>query len=331
MDLYKVGHLIALAEHGTVSKAARAANLSQPAFSRSLQSLANELGVPLTERVGRRLVLTEYGRLVVERGRRVLFEHSEARRALRELAEGQAGQLAIGCAATAAATILPEFLREVAREHPRVRVHVELGTTTQLLELLRTEKVDVVIGDGYAMLAHPGLDVERLPDGYAAMYVRAGHPILHEARFDASTIMRWPVASSPPSVAGSTMMVSAIGAEMHPQRLVTITCENLVLLRELALGTDAILVASRVAVEDDLRSGTLVELPLANREQVRTMMSVARLEGRSVTPLLGLLYDCARRGGHPRPVAPVPPSIASRLDPTLVLGADATAVLLPTN
>lgn len=331
MDLYKVGHLISLAEHGSVSKAARAVNLSQPAFSRSLQSLANELGVPLTERVGRTLILTEYGRLVVERGRRVLFEQSEARRALRELAEGRAGQLAIGCAATAAATILPVFLREVAREHPRVRVHVELGTTPQLLELLRAEKVDVVVGDGYAMLAQPGLDVERLPDGYTAFYVRTGHPILHEERLDASTIMRWPVASSPPSVAGSTMMVSAVGAEMHPQRLVTITCENVELLRDLALTTDAILIASRVAVDDSVRAGTLVELPLANREQVRTMVSVARLEGRSVTPLLSLLYDSARRTGIAHVLSPLPPSIASRLDSALMLGHDGHTVLFPAN
>jgi DNA-binding transcriptional LysR family regulator len=298
MDLYKVGHLIALAEHGTVSKAARSSNLSQPAFSRSLQSLSNELGVPLTERVGRRLVLTEYGRLVVERGRRVLFEQAEARRALRELADGQAGQITVGCSATAAAAILPGFLASVAREHPRVRVHVEIGTTAALLELLRAEKVDVVIGDGYAMLAHPGLDVEGLPDGYAALYVRAGHPILAEPHLDAETIMRWPVASCPPSIASATVMVSAIGADMHPQRLVTITCEDLVLLRALALETDTILLASRLAVEDALRDDRLVELPLANREQVRTMVTIARLEGRSVTPLLELLYSAARRAGR---------------------------------
>ena len=310
MDLYKVGHLIALAEHGTVSKAARAANLSQPAFSRSLQSLANELAVPLTERVGRRLVLTEYGRLVVERGRRILFEQAEARRALRELAEGQAGQIAVGCSAVAAVTVLPAYLREVAREHPRVRVHVELGTTSHLLELLRAEKVDVVVGDGYAMLAHPGLEIERLPDSYAALYVRAGHPILREPALDAQTIVRWPVAGAVPSVAGSTMTTSAIGAEMAPQRLMTITCEGYDVLRALALGTDTILHAPRGVVEDALRDGTLVELEVAGREQVRTMLTVARLEGRRVPPHLPQLYTCARGG----PRDDVPQAVAARAD-----------------
>ena len=299
MDLYKVGHLIALAEHGTVSKAARATNLSQPAFSRSLQSLSNELAVPLTERVGRRLVLTEYGRLVVERGRRILFEQAETRRALRELAEGQAGQIAIGCSAAAAAIVLPAFLREVAREHPRVRVHVELGATPPLLEALRAETLDVVVGDGYAMLAHPGLEIERLTDSYSALYVRAGHPILDEPALDAQTVVRWPVAGSVPSVAGSTMAVSAIGAEMAPQRLVTITCEQFDALRTMALATDTILHAPRSVVEGDVRAGTLVELAVPGREQVRTMLTVARLEGRSITPLLSLLYECARRAVSP--------------------------------
>jgi DNA-binding transcriptional LysR family regulator len=306
MDLYKVGHLIALAEHGTVSKAARSANLSQPAFSRSLQSLANELGVPLTERVGRRLILTEYGRLVVDRGKRVLLEQADARRALRELAEGQAGQLAIGCAATAAAVVLPAFLGQIAREHPRVRVRVETAGTTALLELLRAEKLDAVIGDGFAMLSHPGLEIERLPDAYAALYVRPGHPILQEPVLDAATIRRWPVASPPPSVAGATMVVSAVGAEMHPERLVTITCENLALLRDLALQSDTILAASRTAMDAAVRDGTLVELPVPNREQVRTMLSIARLEGRSMTPLLTLLYACARRATQAPPTAPAP-------------------------
>ena len=77
MNLNQLRHLIALAEHHTFSKAAEALFLTQPALSRSIQTLEQELDVKLVDRDGKRNTLTAYGALVAERAARILLEARE--------------------------------------------------------------------------------------------------------------------------------------------------------------------------------------------------------------------------------------------------------------
>ncbi|MFZ9430049.1 MAG: LysR family transcriptional regulator [Burkholderiaceae bacterium] len=72
MTLVQLRHFVALAEAGSFSKAAGRVFLTQPALSRSIQSLEDEWGAPLFDRVGRRIELTTYGREAQPRARRLL-------------------------------------------------------------------------------------------------------------------------------------------------------------------------------------------------------------------------------------------------------------------
>ena len=69
MTLVQLRHLISLAESGSFSKSAQALHLTQPALSRSIRALEDELGMPLFDRVGRRNELTAFGREVLDRAR----------------------------------------------------------------------------------------------------------------------------------------------------------------------------------------------------------------------------------------------------------------------
>jgi len=73
MTLVQLRHLISLAESGSFSKSAQALYITQPALSRSIRALEDELGMLLFDRVGRRIELTAFGREVVERANQLVF------------------------------------------------------------------------------------------------------------------------------------------------------------------------------------------------------------------------------------------------------------------
>ena len=77
MTLVQLRHLIALAESGSFSRAAERTHLTQPALSRSIRALEDELGVPLFDRIGRRAELTPMGRETLERARQLVFDAQE--------------------------------------------------------------------------------------------------------------------------------------------------------------------------------------------------------------------------------------------------------------
>ena len=77
-DLRQLRHFVALAEHQHFARAAAAVHLSQPALSRSIQALEDELGQPLFERRGRGIVLTEFGRYFAGRATAILAQVENA-------------------------------------------------------------------------------------------------------------------------------------------------------------------------------------------------------------------------------------------------------------
>ena len=89
MTLVQLRHLIALAESGSFSKSAQALYITQPALSRSIRALEDELGMPLFDRVGRRSELTSFGNEVVSRARQLVFEAGELRDSGRRMREGE--------------------------------------------------------------------------------------------------------------------------------------------------------------------------------------------------------------------------------------------------
>ena len=110
MTLVQLRHLVALAETGSFSKAAQAQYLTQPALSRSIRALEDELGLPLFDRVGRRVELTPFGRETLARARVLLDDADELRHHGRRLGAGHAGVLRIGLGSGPGAMLMTPLL-----------------------------------------------------------------------------------------------------------------------------------------------------------------------------------------------------------------------------
>lgn len=137
---------LAVAEHQSFGTAAKAVAISQPALSKQIASMEEELGVTLLERTSRRVTLTALGEVLLVRARSILQEVRE----FRAIARGSVGlfgdRLAIGVLPSIGAYFMPIANRRLHKSYPNLRLAVHEGSTPQLLTMLEDGRLDVVIG-----------------------------------------------------------------------------------------------------------------------------------------------------------------------------------------
>lgn len=134
---------VARLEHFT--HAARQLALSQPALSRSIARLEDELGVPLFERQGRRVRLTRYGRAFLAHVERALQAIDAGKREVSDMAGPERGVVTLAFLRTLGASMLPEALGAFRERHPDVHFHLTQNYSSALLDLLAEGAVDLCL------------------------------------------------------------------------------------------------------------------------------------------------------------------------------------------
>src|SRR5262245_2383556 len=145
---------------GGVSNAARVLHRSQPAISRRIALLEQELGVPLFERVAGRTKLSDAGRVMVPYAERAVAAAQDAENAIRALSRQNAGPVSLAVVGTLAGGLLSEILKRFAREYPDVALSLRTATSAEVSDLIR--RGEVTIGLRYDMDRLRDLDYERL-------------------------------------------------------------------------------------------------------------------------------------------------------------------------
>ena len=143
MDLRQLTTLVAIADHGTFSAAARALYTVQSNVSGHIARLERELGVVLVDR--QRGGLTDEGLLVVEKARRVMHELDDISAEMASRGDEVRGDTRLGVIGTTARWLLPQLLTQLAQQHPGVHVTVHECNTTNLLPRLLAQQLDAII------------------------------------------------------------------------------------------------------------------------------------------------------------------------------------------
>ncbi|WP_189933016.1 LysR family transcriptional regulator [Streptomyces sulfonofaciens] len=139
--------LVALVDTGSVTKAAAALHLSQPALSHQIAALERELGTPVVERLSRGVRVTAAGLAAAAEARTALGAAERAVRAGRDVAAGRAGRLRLACAETMTAWLLVPVLRRWRSTRPGVRLDLmEFTSSDKGVEALMAGEADLVVG-----------------------------------------------------------------------------------------------------------------------------------------------------------------------------------------
>jgi len=145
MNLHQLNVFRAIVETGSFSKAAAELCIAQSAVSYHIKLLEAEVGDLLFLRVKTRVYLTETGKVLWKHVEKIFHEVEAAKKAIAEMGEGHSGELHFGLGVSSLSDQLPGFLRHLKEICPRVSFNVVMGSSPQILESIRSNKLDLGI------------------------------------------------------------------------------------------------------------------------------------------------------------------------------------------
>ncbi|ENB5931434.1 LysR family transcriptional regulator, partial [Salmonella enterica] len=252
---------VAVAQQGTLGRAAETLNLSQPALSKTLNELEQLTGTRLFERGRLGAQLTVPGEQFLTHAVKVLDALNTAGQALNRKEDASADVVRVGALPTAALGILPAAIGRFHQQQKSTSLQVATMNNTMLLAGLKSGEIDLGIGRMSDPELMGGLNYELLFLESLKLVVRPGHPLLQET-ITLSRVMEWPVVVSPkgtvPRQNAETLLQSQ-GCKMPAGCIETLSAS---LSRQLTVDYDYVWFVPSGAVKEDLRQATLVSLPV---------------------------------------------------------------------
>ena len=252
---------VAVAQQGTLGRAAETLNLSQPALSKTLNELEQLTGTRLFDRGRLGAQLTPPGEQFLTHAVKVLDALNNAAQALNRKEGLNSDIVRIGALPTAALGILPAVLGQFHRQHKDTMLQVATMNNTMLLAGLKSGEIDIGIGRMSDPELMGGLNYELLFLESLKLVVRPNHPLLQE-NVTLSRVMEWPVVVSPkgtvPRQNAETLLQSQ-GCKIPDGCIETLSAS---LSRQLTVDYDYVWFVPSGAVKEDLRQGALVALPV---------------------------------------------------------------------
>ncbi|MEM6683115.1 MAG: LysR family transcriptional regulator [Pseudomonadota bacterium] len=259
MDLRQLRHFIAVADCGTYSAASDALNLTQPALTRSIQTLEDQLQSSLFTRQPRGVTLTDAGTALLRHARLMLHQAQAAREEVSSITGGRAGQLSIGLAPMFSSTVIDKVLIEMNEQFPDLRFSVTTALISDLLRQLADASLDVVLANIPAGPLPSEIVHEVLFETRSYVLVGAAHPLAHKPHIDLADLRSaaWATVRQQSNLdAVGDMLFGGIGEQITP----AIETNSLQLLRTILLSGQFVSVLAEHWLHDDLKAGRIVRL-----------------------------------------------------------------------
>lgn len=284
---------VAVAQQGTLGRAAETLNLSQPALSKTLNELEQLTGTRLFERGRLGAQLTLVGEQFLTHAVKVLDALNSAGQALNRKEGLNNDIVRIGALPTAALGILPTVIGQFHKQQKDITLQVATMNNTMLLAGLKSGEIDIGIGRMSDPELMSGLHYELLFLESMKLVVRPGHPLLQET-VTLSRVMEWPVVVSPKGTVprqNAEALLQSQGCKMPAGCIETLSAS---LSRQLTVDFDYVWFVPSGAVKDDLRRGVLTALPIATQGAGEPIGILTRVDA-TLTPGTQTLLSAIRK------------------------------------
>ncbi|WP_150293977.1 LysR family transcriptional regulator [Sphingobium estronivorans] len=293
MEIRTLRHFVTLARRGSFIAAAEELNITQPALSRSIRGLEEEIGQKLIVRHRNGCVPSPAGALLLYDAEGILRRMAMVQHNLRAFAKGRLGHLRFGVAPLPAALFLSPLLSRVSKEQPDLTMGVSLGSMAALLEQLRGDHIEFFIC-AKSRLPRDGLlamtKLCRIPLTWLA---RVGHPLARRKAVTWDMLSDYPIAgvhsdfSTPRESAADTMLDMPIA----------IACDDYQVLLSTVAHCDAVCLASSAMLP--LQTGVVALNVVEGPAKEIDIVAVSR-RGREFSPAVTMLLQHIRSMTDPR-------------------------------
>jgi DNA-binding transcriptional LysR family regulator len=294
ITLRKLSVFVKVAETGQVTKASKLLLMSQPAVSMALGELEEAAGGPLFIRRGRRLLLNDRGRFLLEPAQEILRKVANFQNLLEESGKEPRGLLRIGASTTIGNYLLPSLMARFSRLHPGAKASLQVGNTQQIEQSLEQGDIDVGLIEGPSHA--PKLKTTPWRDDELVVIAGNEHPMCGEKSVSADIlanadwIMREPGSGTREVFEAALMRrVNRINISLELGHT-----EAIKKAVEAGLGISCL---SRLAVERELANGWLVEIqtPLDLKRALTILLRNDSCQTKLLKSFLALLEAGATR------------------------------------
>lgn len=222
LDLRQLRHFIALVEYRNFGLAAQSVNISQSAFSRSIQALEQSFGTRLIDRT-RNLAPTKKGLIVLEHSRKMIGNAHELINSVRQFNEHEAGELSFACGPAPAAWLMPQALGVFTRRLPKVRLRFHVDNWQALGQRLLAEECEFFVADARNFEHDPDYRVELLSHHQWGFCCRSEHPLASQDEITVEQLFSYPLAGTvrPPNLRKALVELSG-----RPDFQTSIECDS---------------------------------------------------------------------------------------------------------
>jgi DNA-binding transcriptional LysR family regulator len=286
--------LFAVAQSGSMAKAARKLAVSQPVVSAAIASLEHALGVRLLDRGRRGVEPTIYGRALLDHGTAAFDALRQGVKEIEFLADPSVGELRIGCPEWIAAGLLPVIIDRLLQQHPRLAFHVsQTITATPEFRELRQRSVDLVLGRLAIPFAEEDLDAEILYQEELCVVAAVGSRWARRRKIDLAELVDEPWLLTPPNELPGSLVTEAFRRSgLEPPQAKIVSYSFHVRNRLLATGR-YLTVMPRSFMQFAESPAPLKALPVKLPIEPRPV-AIVTLKHRTLSPVARRFIDCAR-------------------------------------
>lgn len=289
MDLKRIRHALALAEEMNFGRAAEKVHLSQPAFSRSIQALENELGMTLFDRGKQGLAITTVGTRFLARAKALVQEARNLERDMELTRSGEIGQISFGVGPLPASSMAPRLLQQLRQGRPEFRVSLLVNNSQYLLTYLLEEEIEFFIADTHDVPLNDAISITPLARQSGTLICRAGHPLLARDTPQLRDLVRYGFASMKLPRSPANALRQVLGLRSGQALPIALECDDISALTQVVCNDDLILIATQAAVAREIAAGQLCPLAVSDFPPLFAEMGIVQLHGRTLSPAAQLV------------------------------------------
>lgn len=285
--------LVAVAEHNNVVQAARQLHLSQPAVTKAVRTMEDNLGVKLFDRTPRGMMPTIFGLTLIRRAKLIFAELRKADMELAALRGLETGSVAVGTTPIGRAILLPDGICRLVDESPGLQVTVLEGVFDELVALLRNGDLEFIVGTVWEGSPGDGMANEVMISDQLAVVGRKDHPLANRKNLTHVDLAEvdWilPLRDSPQRQQ-FTKKFEEQGLQIKQN---IVSTNSLSTIREILVNTDRLTILSPPRVKHEVDAGLLTILPFELPETKRPI-GITRRQGDSLSPAAQMLLNHLR-------------------------------------
>jgi DNA-binding transcriptional LysR family regulator len=293
VNLYHLRVFMTVAEHEHITRASEELYLSQPAVTKIVQNLEQEIGQKLVERQGRRIALTYAGQVLRTYARRMFALEREMEDALSALSDIETGEVTLAANPTMGIYLVPEIVASFRSRYPCVKINLEILKSRDIIEDTLEWRLDFGLVELDPSELPLGLEFETIAYDELILVVSPKHPwsilqaIKPEELRDGVLILREPGSGHRESIEHS---FAHQGFSMTP----LLTVPDSEVIKQMAIKGVGATIIPAMSVQRELESGELLHLPITGLE-MRPRLSMVWREDKQFSPAAQAFRDLLRR------------------------------------